>query len=545
MAAPLIGNPQDVLTTPYGYTGQMSPEAAVAEQALNRRRLITNMLMQRGMQPRQGQMAGRFYVAPSPLQHVTDLASILAGVWGNKNIEDEQGQIIRKDQQGVQDYIKNWNAKRQQVADAMTQAPAGPPQAPEAQTPPFGPRPDGPYQGEVGAVPMPDVGVQSAAPPSLSQPRASIAGQLNMEGLDMGNVQPADMSQMAQTQSPPVQPTSEPAPAQVPGPQKPTMDDLADLLTHQHPQVRAYGAMLAQQMYREQDYARGQANKDREFGLSERGLDARTAETRALRESTDAYRQAQLGTQLTGMGLNAEHNRALENIARENAGNTKELKKTEIGSRADIAKQHDETLKTIAGMKQQSKGRLPTSALKMQNEELDAIGAASSIKADMASIRSQIESGKLKLGPMSNLAGQARNYIGMSDDNSRNLASFTASLEKMRNESLRLNKGVQTEGDAVRAWDELVANMNDPKLVQQRLAEIEAMNDRAVNLRQMNIESIRQNFGVDPLDTTGYQQQPAAVGGNKGGGPAVGIVEDGYRFKGGNPSDPKSWEKVN
>jgi hypothetical protein len=28
------------------------------------------------------------------------------------------------------------------------------------------------------------------------------------------------------------------------------------------------------------------------------------------------------------------------------------------------------------------------------------------------------------------------------------------------------------------------------------------------------------------------------------GGPAVGAIQKGYRFKGGNPSDPNSWEKV-
>jgi hypothetical protein len=37
----------------------------------------------------------------------------------------------------------------------------------------------------------------------------------------------------------------------------------------------------------------------------------------------------------------------------------------------------------------------------------------------------------------------------------------------------------------------------------------------------------------------GMQASPTASG-----GPAVGVVEDGYRFKGGNPSDPDSWERA-
>lgn len=150
--------------------------------------------------------------------------------------------------------------------------------------------------------------------------------------------------------------------------------------------------------------------------------------------------------------------------------------------------------------------KLPPSALKLQNDELNAIGAANTINYNLQKSLGQLEKGELQLGPMSNVMAAGKNWAGMSTEGSRNFASFKANLEKMRNDSLRLNNGVQTEGDAIRAWNELVANINDPKVVKQRMEEIMVLNNRAADLRRMQIDTIRQNFGVDPMDFSKFNQ---------------------------------------
>lgn len=153
---------------------------------------------------------------------------------------------------------------------------------------------------------------------------------------------------------------------------------------------------------------------------------------------------------------------------------------------------------------------LPAAALKMQNEAVDAVGAMSSLNADLGTVKSNLESGALNLGMFSNLANKARNFGGLSTEESRNLATFQATLERLRNESLRLNKGVQTEGDAIRSWNEILANINDPELVKQRLDEVMRTNQRAVELRNLEVDNIRSNYGHDPLDLSGQQNvQPA------------------------------------
>ena len=142
---------------------------------------------------------------------------------------------------------------------------------------------------------------------------------------------------------------------------------------------------------------------------------------------------------------------------------------------------------------------------------MQSIGTFAGIDADISGLENQIEAGKLKFGPIKNLASRAKNYVGASDEESKNFASFQSKLENMRNGVLLLNKGVQTEGDAQRAMGEIMSNPNDVDVVKQRLAEIRALNRRAVELRKNNVNTLRSNFGHDELDFSKYEKQPATT----------------------------------
>lgn len=154
---------------------------------------------------------------------------------------------------------------------------------------------------------------------------------------------------------------------------------------------------------------------------------------------------------------------------------------------------------------------LPTPALKMQQEELETIGTVSGTNADLAAINKQIKDGALHLGTFTNYLSGAKNYIGLSDESSQNFATLQATLEKARNSSLLLNKGVQTDGDAQRAWNELLKNINDPNVVQKRLTEIQLLNDRAVKIRKAKISNLRKNYNAPPMDYSEFDAPNTSI----------------------------------
>lgn len=75
----------------------------------------------------------------------------------------------------------------------------------------------------------------------------------------------------------------------------------------------------------------------------------------------------------------------------------------------------------------------------------------------------------------------------------------------------------------------------------QDAADVKAALDRAIG----DVEGARVRSREAFSETYSYREQPSAAPAPAAPKPpAVGTVQDGYRFKGGNPADQKNWEKV-
>lgn len=154
---------------------------------------------------------------------------------------------------------------------------------------------------------------------------------------------------------------------------------------------------------------------------------------------------------------------------------------------------------------------LPVGALKLQQEAIDALANSQGIAQQTGQINDQIAKGQLKLGPVQNIISGLKNWAGASDPQSLAYGNLDSTLEKIRNDSLRLNKGVQTEGDAERAMNEVLKSRNDPQILQQAMAKLQAINQRGAELQKVNVNQIRQNYNAKPYDFGGVESLPSAT----------------------------------
>lgn len=137
---------------------------------------------------------------------------------------------------------------------------------------------------------------------------------------------------------------------------------------------------------------------------------------------------------------------------------------------------------------------LPVGALKELLGVEEALGATQVLGDIIGKNRNRLTNGTLDVGPGARIAGRIRTGLNMSNANDVNITELNADKTKIVNESLRLNKGVQTEGDAIRAGEELMA-ANDAQTLKRAFDRLEEINQRAIQLQQRKAALINGNYG--------------------------------------------------
>jgi len=148
------------------------------------------------------------------------------------------------------------------------------------------------------------------------------------------------------------------------------------------------------------------------------------------------------------------------------AGDTKKSKMTEWSFEPNTGtffRTNQETgkLETAQGAKKnQDKDDRPVAnegALKHVDETIATHNTLAWSANEAADLIDMIDSGELNLGAVSGLESKARNYLGISNAQSLAYIKYHTFINKLVNADLKTNHGVQTEGDAYRALQILVA----------------------------------------------------------------------------------------
>lgn len=161
---------------------------------------------------------------------------------------------------------------------------------------------------------------------------------------------------------------------------------------------------------------------------------------------------------------------------------------------------------------------LPVGALKELLGIEDALGGTQVLGSIIAKNRDRLDNGTLQIGPLQSLIGSVRTGLGVAGDSDVALNEWNSDLTKIVNESLRLNKGVQTEGDAQRAANELM-NARDARTVRAALGRLETFNNQAIQLQRQKQDLINSNYG-----RTSTLGDPPAQAARSPGLPAAGAA---------------------
>jgi len=352
---------------PFGKNGSglrlsadLSPDIALDDQRIQARQRIADLLIAQGLQPPHNEQYGhgRFYVAPSPWQHLAQSAKIGAGVYqSSKNDEASQSLADR--------YTKAQNEGSQAVIDAMMKAntPTTTPGAPEVVPPvpdmaPVGPNAQLSQTRPPMQMPPTLGGGNSPFGPNFQQGAPGLQPNESLPQVTATPTERPDLLEMAapiQAPTPAVAPTSTPK----------TPEERLRLLEGMMGDPRLAHNAQAQAML-QQAIARGQADL-----THERTMEFQKGEHKRISDR-EASQFAITQQDKRDENIRRHEDKSAEQeakIARDerNANNDKlsiEQRRDAANQAAQGKKDHDETLKAIAGLRADSPKLKPGEVMK-------------------------------------------------------------------------------------------------------------------------------------------------------------------------------------
>jgi hypothetical protein len=250
-------------------------------------------------------------------------------------------------------------------------------------------------------------------------------------------------------------------------------------------------------------------------------LDPEKVDVKAKELAEMTQRISQFEQNQTQIKNNQEMLAGLKSQGLENSRQSLLIQQQNSNIAAQNAQFKQQMLQAETDRKAEAARTKPLPAYLAKDEEADygTATAATNLASDANNFIGRIKSGDIKFGLKDRASIRARQIVGSSDPDVLAREDYDKFLKVLTNESLRLNKGTQTEGDAVRAAKELESS-ESPQAAAAAMRRLVDINVRRTQNAADDVLRRRKNanfpeperaievpkFDVQIIDNADYQR---------------------------------------